>query len=432
MSEPTFETKVLSGIDTLETKLKNAEAQRGEMLNDISRLSKESKQALEELTRVKNACNDADENLKALQKAQATLERERQHSFRTPMQQALGSEKFRNFINGFIRRLSNPNMKLPDHLERALTGVDSSMGQATIPTEYMSEVYSLLYDYGQFSSLRVMPVGARTDSFPIATARPSYYWIGAGTGGTAESSAITEGSKTGTSVSLSIQTLAALLHVTRELIQDSTVDISGMVTADLAQAVSYGLDFMTFAADATADQTDAGYYGIFESATVNTYCKAEAAAGNITVAKTDLEDWVRCLSTVTGSVLRRGAKWWLHPTLFSQAMLIRDNNGRPIFQTALEIPNPGAIGAILGYPVIPVNAAPSTNAASAKVAVFGDPEGYVVGLRQQIELATTDALKFAENMQSFRAIARAGGKHRIPASNPSGFVPFAVLTLPAA
>ncbi len=77
-------------------------------------------------------------------------------------------------------------------------------------------------------------------------------------------------------------------------------------------------------------------------------------------------------------------------------------------------------------------AAPTTDAASAKIAVFGDPQAYVVGIRQDIELAQSEHIKFAENQIAFRCLVRAGGKHRIPGSNPAGFIPLVVLTLPGA
>ena len=78
---------------------------------------------------------------------------------------------------------------------------------------------------------------------------------------------------------------------------------------------------------------------------------------------------------------------------------------------------------------IPVLAAPSTDSASAKVLVFGDPDGHVIGLRTDLELATTDDFKFDYNLRSFRALLRAGSKMR---TSSTTLKPFAVLTLAAA
>lgn len=404
---------------------------KSEILSQSDRWSKDLKAAMEELTLVKNRLEDSDKCLTALRRANLAVDREARINYSDPIARACANENIRNYLNALVRHLRYPTLKLPDHLAKSLTGVDSSLGQATIPTEVMNEIYSLLGEYGIWNTFGVIPVGARTNTLPVATARPSYYWVGAGTGGTAESAAITEGSFSGSSVSLSIQTLGALIHVTEELIEDSEADVSAYVLRELAQAIAYGLDFACLAADGTADQTDAGYVGIFEAASANVKLAAAAAAGNVTVQTTDLEDWENCLATVNAVVLRRQPKWWMHPQLMAKAMLVRDNQKRPIFQTALEAPNAGSIMRILGFPVVLADAAPSTNAASAKVAVFGDPQGLAVGLRREMRLATTNVLKFAEGMVSYKATMRAGVKLKTAVGSDT-LKPFAVLTLPAA
>src|SRR5262249_36831629 len=123
-----------------------------------------------------------------------------------------------------------------------------------------------------------------------------------------------------------------------------------------------------------------------------------------------LEDWVNCLLTVNPQVLNLKPKWWIHPQHLARAALVRDKNGRPIFQTWLEVPNPGSIGSILGYPTIPTAVAPSTDGAGQTIAAFGDGEGQAVGIRQDLEFATSDDILFAQNMRAFRALMRAGVK----------------------
>jgi HK97 family phage major capsid protein len=291
------------------------------------------------------------------------------------------------------------------------------------------EIYSLLSEYGVWSGFHVIMAPARSTAIPLATARPSYYWIGSGSGA-AEGSAITAGDVSGASVTLAIQTIAALIHVSNELIEDSAVDAAAFVLRELAQSVAYGLDYAALAAAGSANQTDGGYVGIFNAASANSNLAAAAATGHTTVATTTLDDWTKCLTTVSPSVLRRGAAWWLHPTILAKAMSIKDSDGRPLFQSALEAPSYGAIGRILGYPVILADAAPSTDAANAKIAVFGDPMGLAVGIRKDLELTANSALKFAENQTSYRALMRAGTKIKTTTGSTT-LKPFAVLTLPA-
>jgi HK97 family phage major capsid protein len=277
----------------------------------------------------------------------------------------------------------------------------------------------------------VIRVGMRTTVLPIATARPQFYWMGAGTGGAGESSPITEGAFQGSSVTLLIQTLAAYLTCARELLADSTIDLAPYILNQMVQAVSFGMDTAAFLADGTADQTNAGYVGLFNAASANSNLAAICAAGNTTVEATQLEDWQRAMLTVNPQVLKRNPRWWMQPQILIRALSVKDKNGRPLFQTYTEAPMPGGIGNILGAPVQLAAAAPTANVAGAKVAVFGEPKGAAVGIRSDLEVATSDDIKFAENMRAFRTLMRGGFKIKT-AANSTTLKPFSVLTLAAA
>ena len=442
-----FETKVLAGVETLQKAHGELKSRYQKVVDDLDRSDKEVKKAMEELTLVKNKSNTAYTEVMAKYEAlQKAVHLNARSSFRDPIERALANDETKAFVNAAARAVVFPGEynRLPGEwrklleeasaVTKSLTGVDSSLGQATVPQQTFNEIYDLLLEYGDWSSLGVIRVGMRTTVLPIATARPGYNWIGAGTGGAGETTAITEGSFTGSSVSLLIQTLAVYLTVARELLADSTVDLAGYILREMGQSMSYGLDYTAFAAAGAASQADAGYYGIFNAGTVNASAIATAAAGNTSISKLDLEDWLLPLTTVSPIVLKRPARWWMHPQLIAKCALVRDKQGRSLFQTMLEAPvgkpgQPGGIGSILGYPVTPTAAAPSTDAASAKIAVFGDPQGQAIGIRSDLELATSDDIKFAENMRAFRALMRCGVKQR---SSGANLVPFAVLTLPAA
>lgn len=428
--------KIERGIDHLNTEVKAIKQNSAEViLADQSRWPKELRAGFEDLTKLKATANGFDSELKKIERTMARIEAisraEARLSFGDPIARFCADEEKRNWLNAICRKLIWPNANLPEHLTKALTGVDSSLGQAVIPTQYIPELYDVLARYGTYNSLRVDRVSARTVSYPLMSARPTAVWIGAGTGGSVEGTAITAGSFTGSAVSLAIQTAAAYLIASREQLQDATVDMAPVILREIGESVAKLLDDMAFSADAGADQVDAGYYGIFETATVHTGTIAEAAAGNVSVATLDVDDFVKCLTTVSVNVLSLQTRWWMHPQILAKVCLVKDLNGRPIFQNALEAPS-STVGSILGSPVVTTPSAPSTDSTSSKLAVFGDPQAYVVGIRQDMELATSEHIKFAENQIAFRALIRAGGKHRIPTGNPAGFKPLAVLTTPAA
>lgn len=434
-----FEQKALDSIDgigkkqdIIQTELKTSTEK---ILADYSRLDGETKKAFEELTKVKNACNDMAAIQSSMTKVMRSLEREKRAAFGDPVARFCADEENSLWVNAMVRRQAfGPTVKLPDHLEKALeraaplTGVDSGLGSAVIPTGVWPAIYDLLSEHGVWSSFDVIQVPNRTTTLPVQTARPGYYWVGKGAT-LKESVAITESEVSGTSKTLEIQTLACLFGVTRELLQDGGTDIAARVSRQLAEAVTYGLDFTCLQANGGTDNVDAEYHGIFDLGTDYSTAKAEAGAGNTTAQLTDLEDWERCLTTVNAVVLTRTARWWMHPHILSKVMMIRDSNNRPLFQSATEAPSPGSIGSILGYSIQLADAAPNTNAASAKIAVFGDPMGLAVGIRADMEIASSDQFRFSQNQIVFRSLMRCGVMDKTVQTT---VVPFAVLTLPAA
>ncbi len=443
VTEEEFQKKVLDTTALLEKENKELKSSYQKVMDDLDRSDKEVKKAMEELTKVKNQANSFDETLKKMEKLQAAVALNARSSFKDPIERACANEETRAFINASARAAAFPAeyRNLPAEFRKLLeevaqknksiSGVDGSLGQATVPQQTFNEIYDTLLDYGDWPSLGVIRVGMRTTILPVGTARPVFYWIGGGTGGTGEGSPITAGDFAGSSVTLAIQTLAAYVLCARELLADSTVDLAPYIMRQMAQTISFGMDSAAFIGAGAANQTDAGYYGIFQAAQVNTNLAAVAAAGNTTVEQLQLDDFVNCLTTVNPVVLKRRSNWWMHPQILARASLIRDKNGRPIFQTWQEVPNPGSIGSILGYPVKPVAVAPSTNSAGNPVAAFGDPDGQAIGIRSDLELATSDDIKFAENQRAFRALMRGGVKLKtIAASNT--LKPFAILTTAAA
>jgi len=441
LPEADFQRKVLGGVEALSKEQEKFKSSQQKVLDDLDRSDKEVKKAVEDLTKVKNQVNTSyEEVMKAMAKVQSQVALNARSSFANPIDRVLANEETKFYLNALIRychhikdgSLSRVPAEMRKVVEegsavaKSLTGVDSSLGQATVPQQTFNEIYDTLLEYGDWPSLGVIRVGMRTTVVPIGTARPLFYWIGSGTGGHGESSAIAEGAFTGSSVNLVIQTLAAYLTVARELLADSTVDLAGYILKQMAQTISFGLDTVAFSGQAAASQTDAGYRGIFYADGANVNLAAAAAAGNVSITGLELDDFVRCLTTVSPIVLKRQAKWWIHPQVIALFVLIRDKNNRPIFQTWQEVPTPGAIGSILGYQVKPTAVAPSTDGPGLPVAVFGDPDGQAVGIRSDMELATSDDIKFAENMRAFRALMRTGVMIKT-ASASTTLKPFAVL-----
>lgn len=391
LTQEQFQRTALAGIQ----KIKDSQE---DMLKDVSRLDKETKSTLEDLTKIKNTFQGYDSQVKALEQAikklnlQLTLE-QRMAAGGTAMsfgQRLIRDKDKAKQAFGAICRL----VKADDFAARAL-GEDSSPGSTLINDDLFQEVYDSLLRYGAWGTLGVRPIGTKNTKIPVKTARPIANFI------------LTEGgsigddtNKAGTTVTLEAEVIAVLLNVSLQLLEDGEFDVAADVLDDFIEAVNLRADFASFQGNGTADATNGGVTGLFNFGTA-----ATAASTRTTIAATKYDDWLRCLTTVDAAVLQRAARWWMHPTLMAAAIGVQDSNGRPIFQTALEAPAGGILN-LFGFPISMVAAAPSTNAASAKVAVFGDPRAYAVGMRKAFTFEASDQARWTTLERSFRGHTR--------------------------
>lgn len=392
LAEKDFQAKVLGNQVALKT---TQEA----LLQNYENLDKTTKSTMEELTKVKNDYAGFDHQFKAIDllvkklQLQLTLEQRMADGGNTL---SLGQRTIRNketakHVFGLIARAIGRD----DIAQKAL-GEDSSPGSTLINDQLSSDIYDSLLRFGAWSTLGVRPVGTKNTKIPVKTARPVANFI------LTEAGTISDDTtKAGTSVTLEVEVVAVLLNVSLQLIEDGEYDIAGDVLDDFIEAYNFRCDFAAFSGNGTADATNGGVTGLFNFGTA-----ATAASTRTTIAATKYDDWLRCLTTVDAAVLTRAARWWIHPSLMAAAIGVQDSNGRPIFQTALEAPSAGGIMNMFGYPVTAVGAAPSTNAASAKVAVFGDPRAYAVGMRKQFTFESSDSPRWSTLERSFRGHGR--------------------------
>jgi HK97 family phage major capsid protein len=332
----------------VETGMGTLQSEQKAVVKKVDDFQGETKNRLGELDNVIKTANSHAQVLVKLNEAINAMQRETRLGV-DPAARFLSSEQRCNWLVGCFRKAAG--MTLTPEQRTAIVGDGSNsatLGGAVTPVETNAMIYDNLVKYGAWNTLGVIPINSRTQLLPLMTARPTAYWV-------AQDTAATEGAVTGGSVTLTIQEAMAWIPVSRALLEDATGDMAGYLLGLLSEAVAYRLDWACFAANGDADTTDGSYVGIASGGTA-----ATAADGNTTVAALDLEDFVRCLTTVSAGCLQRPCKWWMHPQVLAKIVQIRDSNGRPIFQTALEAPAGNSIGSILGYPVVLAAAMPST------------------------------------------------------------------------
>ena len=377
------------------------DGQRSKILGDVQG---DVKKALEELEKTRKDHYTLEERMHALQKAHRVLEMERRASFGNPIQAIThNEEKSLRFLATVCKLvhvpLSTSVAKRMADLEIKIIGEDSSPGSNYINNELRNDIYSTLMTYGVFNKFKVIRTNTKETSLPLTTARPVASWVTTeGTGPSADST------KAGSLGSLTMGELIANIPVSLRLIEDADIDIVGDLINDLGEAFAYAIDNTLFNAETTNNATYGGFNGIVNQAGVTT-----AASGNVSVQTLDYDDFVDAYAALDSGVIQRGvAEWFMNPVLLAVSAKIKDSTGRPIFGTALDVPNAKTIANIIGLPANPVGVLASTNTTSTKVAFVGDPMGAAVGIRKDLAIESSDHSGWVNATRDFRGRLRAG------------------------
>lgn len=407
LGEKDFQSKALSAIQ------KVAAGQK-EITDNIATIDAEGKKLAEDFTNATKKYDglgaDIQDVTKALGKLELKIANERRACHGSALERISGDPMQRLQVNAIVRGTINSKggsvpmneeqTKIFELYQKALTTGDSP-GSTYHDDELSTSIYSLIAEYGVWSGFDVVPVGSKTTKLITDDTDPDAIWA-------TEGAAPAEGAITGTSASVPIGKILVWLGVSTELLEDSEIDLVPHILRKFANAVAYRLDFSLLVANGGADGVDGGYNGIFDAGTA-----AVAASGNVSTATLDFEDYLNAMLAADASVLSRPSTGWIcHPQMLIRSLKLKDADGRPLFQSSLEAPSPGALGSILGYPVTLAHAAPNTDDVSSDIMAFGDKMGAAVGIRRTFEFATSDQVFFTEDKVAFKGRARAAVKVR--------------------
>jgi HK97 family phage major capsid protein len=384
------------------------------LLTAFDNLTPKTKGAFDRLTQAKNHGGTDGELHAALRAVVREMRHEERMAFGDPFQRIAADEELNWEINAIVRRACLSRAGMPERY-RAITE-DATPGSTYVSAKLGAALFDLLALYGGWTTLGVQTMGSKTVNFPYLTARPKAIFV------------LTQGTQltpdtnvAGSALSGDAVTIASMLAVSQEWMQDRDRDLCAVFLQSFEQAVNERLDTAFYYGNGVADADNGGITGIWQHAdpTIST-----AASGNTTIETLDFEDLVNVLIATPAGVLQRGPIWWANPTSLARLMKVKDAAGRSVVQTPIEQPGRG-IASILGYPVTPVAAAPSTNTAGSKVLAFGDGNAYAVGIRKAFALVGSDHCRFDYYSHVVLALSRAHGQMIRPAG-------FTLLALAAA
>lgn len=286
---------------------------------------------------------------------------------------------------------------------RAQGSTGATTGSAFVPDVLSSTVIRLVDQYSAFAQNAtnvVMPSDVLL--FPRRTAGATAYWID-------ENSAITPSDPTSNQVTLTAKKVTGAVTIASELLQDSIVSIADWIAAELALTLSNAVEAAAFSGNPSNAPGVAGLVtshtgGLLQS---NTYTASLVTAAGDTPDEVTKANLLAMMAAVPQHS-RQGAKWFCSPFFFASCM------------QALDLAQGGSVGlsqgmgpTFLGSEVVLTDRLPAgADSTGVIMALYGNmANSSYYGIRQAIEIASSDQVNFLSDQTVIRAVARVAINH---------------------
>lgn len=281
--------------------------------------------------------------------------------------------------------------KLTGDLEtaKALSGGTSTGGAELVPAILGSEFSKVAASYGVVrKDAFYMPVANRSVTLPTLGDVVAYR---IGEGVHKQSSQPVSGG-----VPISIKKLVALVPMTDELIQDSSINLVDTITKLGGRAISKLEDQWGFLGLAATE-------GIFQNTSIPVITMG---AGLTTYAAATLDHLMAMIGAVNEDALD-GAKWYMSFSAFLVLRGLKDTTGRYLTSDATS----GAPATLLGYPIEFVSIMPKTSAGSqtsTKFIAFGNLKYMIYADRQEysVDVSNEATIKDVDNSTAINLFAQ--------------------------
>lgn len=288
---------------------------------------------------------------------------------------------------------------------KAISGLSNSVGGYLVPDELRNEILRIAEkQYGLARrEMRYLPFSGPGNSRRIPALATSVSVTWTDEAAEKQSTAPTFGIVTQT-----MKKLAAIVPMTEEIIEDSTIDIVALVAELFAEAVAKEEDIQFFRG------TGSPWTGVLYNGSVNV--KNVTGTNPNAVAANDLLGMI----DATPSDALDGAKFYMHRSILSVLRGLKDTTGQYILQSPLVA---GASQTMWGYEVVTSDAfTPVTTTGSAvpfilfgnlkRAAIFGDKQQLRVKMLDQATVnnaANSGTLNLAQrDMMAVRIVERVG------------------------
>ena len=288
---------------------------------------------------------------------------------------------------------------------RAQGSTGSTTGAAFVPDVLSSTVIRLVDQYSAFAQNAtnvVMPSDVLL--FPRRTAGATAYWID-------ENAAITASDPTSNQVTLTAKKVTGAVVIASELLQDSIVSIADWIAAELALTLSNAVESAAWSGNPSNAPAVAGlvttHTGGLLASSAATYAASLVTAAGDTPDEVTKANLLAMMAAVPQHS-RAGAKWFCSPFFFATCM------------QNLDLAQGGSVGlsqgmgpTFLGSEVVLTDRLPSgADSTGAIMALYGNmANSSYYGIRQAIEIASSDQVNFLSDQTVIRAVARVAITH---------------------
>jgi len=212
---------------------------------------------------------------------------------------------------------------------------------------------------------------------------------------TAEAAAISESDPAFAKRTLNAYKYATLIQVSRELIEDTAVDLLGFLSMQAGRAVGNALGVHLATGDGSSKPA-----GIAPGATAGVTGSAAVAGAFTADNLIDLQ-----YSVISPYRNSPSCAWLMRDATLAAVRKLKDTTNQYIWQPSLQV---GAPDLLLGKPVY-TDPNIAAVAATARSVLFGDMAQYFVRLAGGVRFERSDEFAFANDLVTFRCVMRGDG-----------------------
>jgi HK97 family phage major capsid protein len=284
-----------------------------------------------------------------------------------------------------IRSLANGEMRTYEF--RDLNTTDDS---SVVPQSFYRSIQENMINVGPMLDGNIVTLlntaSGEDIKVPVEATRPAATAI-------AESTAISPLDPTFSSLTLKAQKVAVLTKVSRELLQDSGIDLVSFLGRSLGTALGIKVNNLLTVGTGTVQPN-----GIMSAA-------GSAVTGGTSTGVFTADDLIDLAHGVDSAYVRMGASFMARRATIGAIRKLKSSDGAYLFQPAATVGTPDTL---LGFPLID-NPDVAAVAASAKSVGFGWAGSYHVRTVGGIEIARSDDAYFNTDEVGFRATIRVWG-----------------------